>query len=291
MPELRFGVLDVPDASFPTLVRRWQRVEDLGFDFLFVADHYRHTRDASLPWFDGWTALAAMALKTKKVRIGPLVANQILRAPALVANAAAAVDHLSNGRLELALGKGVEEFDHLAMGLPYWPAAERAARFREFTKIVDGLLRSSEAPFTFEGRYYSTYETTVSPAPVQHPRPPITVGGQSPSVRRIAIQLADCWNTFALGEAPFDEILASVRTQNDKLDEHCAELDRDPATLRRSLVLWKPLDPWESPEAFERIVVSFRDAGISEFNVMWPGDDRLPLLEQAAATIEALRGR
>jgi alkanesulfonate monooxygenase SsuD/methylene tetrahydromethanopterin reductase-like flavin-dependent oxidoreductase (luciferase family) len=128
MPELRFGVLDVPDASFPTLVRRWRRVEELGFDFLFVADHYRHTRKASLPWFDGWTALAAMAVETTNVRIGPLVANQILRAPAVVAKAAVAVDHLSHGRLELALGKGVEEFDHLAMGLPYWPPAPNGRR-------------------------------------------------------------------------------------------------------------------------------------------------------------------
>jgi alkanesulfonate monooxygenase SsuD/methylene tetrahydromethanopterin reductase-like flavin-dependent oxidoreductase (luciferase family) len=171
------------------------------------------------------------------------------------------------------------------------PRAERAARFREFTEIVNGLLQSSETPFTFEGRYYSTYETTIAPAPVQQPRPPITVGGQSPSVRRIAVQRAECWNTFALGEAPFDEILGSVRAQNRELDEQCAEVNRDPATLRRSLVLWRLLDPWESPEAFERIVVSFQDAGISEFNVMWPGDDRLPLLEQVAATIAALRER
>jgi alkanesulfonate monooxygenase SsuD/methylene tetrahydromethanopterin reductase-like flavin-dependent oxidoreductase (luciferase family) len=206
-----------------------------------------------------------------------------------VAKAAVAVDHLSRGRLELAIGKGVEEFDHLAMGLPYWSAAERTARFREYTQIVDGLLQSWETPFTFEGRYYSTYETTVAPAPVQRPRPPITVGGQSPSVRRIAAERADCWNTFALGDLPFNDIVETVRNQNHELDEQCVELDRDPATLRRSLVLWKPLDPWETPDAFERIVTSFRDAGISELTVMWPPSDRLPLLEKAAATIASLR--
>jgi alkanesulfonate monooxygenase SsuD/methylene tetrahydromethanopterin reductase-like flavin-dependent oxidoreductase (luciferase family) len=134
VPELRFGVLDVPDAEFPTLVERWRRVEELEFDFLFVADHYRHTRAASLPWFDGWTALAAMALETKTVRIGPLVANPVLRGPAVVAKAAVAVDHLSNGRLELAIGKGVEEFDHMAVGVPYWSPAERSARFRESSR-------------------------------------------------------------------------------------------------------------------------------------------------------------
>jgi alkanesulfonate monooxygenase SsuD/methylene tetrahydromethanopterin reductase-like flavin-dependent oxidoreductase (luciferase family) len=93
----------------------------------FVADHYRHTRNASLPWFDGWTALAGMAPQTKTVRIGPLVANPILRGPAVLAKAAAAVDHLSNGRLELAIGKGVEEFDHRATGTPYWSARRHCA--------------------------------------------------------------------------------------------------------------------------------------------------------------------
>jgi alkanesulfonate monooxygenase SsuD/methylene tetrahydromethanopterin reductase-like flavin-dependent oxidoreductase (luciferase family) len=289
VPELRFGVLDVPDAEFRTLVGRWRRVEELGFDSLFVADHYRHTRAASLPWFDGWTALTAMALETETVRIGPLVANPVLRAPAVVAKAAVAVDHLSNGRLELAIGKGVEEFDHMAVGEPYWSPAERSARFREYVEIVRGLLSSSQTPFSFEGRYYTTYEATVAPGPVQRPRPPITVGGQSPSVRRIAATCADCWNTFALGVVPFDEIVETVRAQNRELDEHCVQLDRDPATLRRSLVCWKPLDPWETPDAFERIVASFREAGISEFNVMWPPDERLSLLEKAAATIESLR--
>jgi alkanesulfonate monooxygenase SsuD/methylene tetrahydromethanopterin reductase-like flavin-dependent oxidoreductase (luciferase family) len=126
MPELRFGLLVVPDAPFPTLAERWRRVEELGFDFLFVADHYRHTRNASLPWFDGWTALAAMALQTTTVRIGPLVANPILRGPAVLAKAAAALDPLSDGRLELAIGKGVEEFDHRATGTPFWSPRERA---------------------------------------------------------------------------------------------------------------------------------------------------------------------
>jgi alkanesulfonate monooxygenase SsuD/methylene tetrahydromethanopterin reductase-like flavin-dependent oxidoreductase (luciferase family) len=184
-----------------------------------------------------------MAYETSRVRIGRLVAYTVLRHPALLAKAAAAVDHLSQGRLELALGKGVEEFDDMAVGVPYWLARERAARFGECVVIVDGLLRSSETPFTFEGRYYSTREATIAPAPVQRPRPPITVGGQSHSVRRIAAERADCWNTFALGDVPFDEIVETVRTQNQELDELCAQQDRNPAMVRRSLVCWKPLDP------------------------------------------------
>jgi len=290
VPNLRFGVLVVPDAPFPVLVQRWRHVEALGFDFLFVADHYRHPRDASLPWFDGWTALAAMALQTSSIRIGPLVANPILRGPAGVAKAAAAIDHLSSGRLELAIGKGVEKSDHEATGTPLWSARERAARFREYVDVVDGLLGSWETPFTFEGRYYRTHQTSLAPAPVQRPSPPITVGGQSLTVRRVAAERAACWNTFALGDVPFDEILAILRHHNQELDQLCAELGRDPAEVRRSLVLWKPLDPWETPDALDRIVTAFAEAGFGEFIIMWPPEDGTRLIEHAAHTVAALRG-
>jgi alkanesulfonate monooxygenase SsuD/methylene tetrahydromethanopterin reductase-like flavin-dependent oxidoreductase (luciferase family) len=71
------------------------------------------------------------------------------------------------------IGKGVEEFDHEAVGTPYWPLSERAARFREYVEVVDGLLRSSQVPFTFEGRYYSTHHTSsarpsAAPVPSSH---------------------------------------------------------------------------------------------------------------------------
>ena len=285
MAKLKFGVLVLPDAPFPHLVKRWRHVEELGFDLLFVADHYRHTSNASLTWFDGWTTLAAMALETTSIRIGPLVANPILQSPARIAKAAAAIDHLSNGRLELAIGQGVEEFDHEATGTPIWSKKERAARFREYVRIVDGLLGSYESPFTFDGRYYRTRGTTIAPPPVQRPRPPITVGGQSATVRRVAAERADCWNTFALRDAPFEEILATLRRHNEQVDLLCAELSREPASLRRSLVLWRPLDPWETPDAFARIVTAFAEAGFGEFIVMWPPEDGIRLLERAARTV------
>jgi len=286
--ELRFGVLVVQDAPFSVLRERWRHVEELGFDFLFVADHARHTRDRSHPWFDGWSALVAMALETSTIRVGTLVANPILRRPAVLAKAAAAVDYLSNGRLELAIGQGVEKFDHDETGTAYWPPAERAARFREYVEIVDGVLRSWEAPFSFEGRHHRAQDVTLAPAPVQRPRPPITVGGRSATVLRVAAERADCWNTFGLMPTPLEEVIETTRRQNRELDERCAQLGRDPADLRRSLVLWAPLDPWAAPDAFKRIVESFRDAGIAEFIVMWPPEDRLPLLERATATIASL---
>jgi alkanesulfonate monooxygenase SsuD/methylene tetrahydromethanopterin reductase-like flavin-dependent oxidoreductase (luciferase family) len=288
--ELRFGVLVLPDAAFPALAERWRRVEDLEFDFIFAPDHSRHTRDSSLTWFEGWTTPVAMALSTRSIRIGTLVSNPVLRGPTLLAKAAHAVDQLSGGRLELGLGMGVEVFDHREMGEAVWPAAERAARFREYVEIVDGVLRSWAEPFSFEGSYHRTWEAALAPAPVQRPRPPLTVGGRSPTVLSVAAERADCWSTYGLpGEGSMSQIAETTRRRNAELDERCAALGRDPATLRRSLVLWSPLDPWESSDAFERICDAFRAAGIAEFIVMWPDEDRLPLLERASATIASLR--
>jgi alkanesulfonate monooxygenase SsuD/methylene tetrahydromethanopterin reductase-like flavin-dependent oxidoreductase (luciferase family) len=287
--ELRFGVLVLQDADFSTLRERWRRVEELGFDMLFVADHARHTRDPSETWFDGWTTLVAMALETSRIRVGTLVANPILRRPTVLAKAAVAVDHLSRGRLELALGQGVERFDHDETGIPYWSPAERAARFREYVEIVDGALRSWESPFNFDGRHHQARGVSLGPPPLQRPRPPITVGGRSPTVLRVAAERADCWNTFGLTPTPVEQVVEATRRHNRELDERCAELGRDPADLRRSLVMWAPLDPWAGPHAFERVVESFHDAGISEFIVMWPPEERVPLLERAAAAMASLR--
>jgi alkanesulfonate monooxygenase SsuD/methylene tetrahydromethanopterin reductase-like flavin-dependent oxidoreductase (luciferase family) len=156
-------------------------------------------------------------------------------------------------------------------------------------EIVDGALRSWEAPFNFEGRHHVAHDVTLAPAPVQRPRPPITVGGRSPTVLRVAAERADCWNTFGLPPTPMQEVVETTRHQNQELDARCAHLGRDPAQLRRSLVMWAPLDPWAAPGAFERIVESFRNAGISEFIVMWPPEDQPRLLERAAATIASLR--
>jgi alkanesulfonate monooxygenase SsuD/methylene tetrahydromethanopterin reductase-like flavin-dependent oxidoreductase (luciferase family) len=288
--KLRFGVLVLPDAPFPTLFERWTHVEELGFDFLFAPDHARHTGDPSVPWFDGLTVVAAMALRTNAIRIGTLVANPILHLPSALAKAAAAVDHLSGGRLELGVGMGVEEFDHQEAGSEYWSARERAARYLEYVEVVDGVLQSSTRPFSFQGRYYRTTKATLAPIPLQQPRPPLIIGSRSATGRALAVQRGECWNTYALpGEGSVEEIVEKTRRRNNELDQRCAEIGRDPRTLRRSLVMWPPLDPWADAEGLKRIVETFLPTGINEFVVMWPGDDRRTLVEKAAEVMTALR--
>lgn len=288
--ELRFGVLVLPDAPFRTLFARWTLVEELGFDFLFAPDHARHTSDPSAPWFDGLTVVAAMALQTNTIRIGTLVANPILHLPSALAKAAAAVDHLSGGRLELGIGMGVEESDHQEAGSEYWSARERAARYSEYVEVVDGVLQSSTRPFSFEGRYYRTTNATFAPSSLQQPRPPLIIGSRSATGRALAVERGECWNTYALtGEGSVEDIAEKTLRRNNELDERCSAIDRDPRTLRRSLVMWPPLNPWADEDGFQRIVEAFLPTGINEFIVMWPGDDRRALIEHAAEVMAVLR--
>jgi alkanesulfonate monooxygenase SsuD/methylene tetrahydromethanopterin reductase-like flavin-dependent oxidoreductase (luciferase family) len=270
---VRYGTLIDQDAALDVLTRRWQRAEGLGFDALYINDHSMDYRGPGGPWFDGLTLLAPMAERTQGIRIGPLVANPILRAPQLLARQAHALDHLSGGRLELGIGTGVADFDYAAMGAEPLSPKARAERLRGYVATVDELLRGDEL---------------LPPTP-QRPRPPITIGGQSPTVLRIAAERADCWNTHGPFGASFEEILALTREQNARLDEMCAEHGREAGALRRSLLMFGPLDAWASPDAFERVVTAFAQIGIQEFVAFWPPPEHAALVERAAAFMASAR--
>ncbi len=292
MAELRFGVLVLPDAPLSELERRWRTVEQWGFDAVYVADHSRDYRNLQGHWFDGWTVLALMAQATTAIRIGTLVTNPILRSPLLTAKAAVTVDHISGGRLELGIGTGIAPFDHAAAGVPYWPAKERVERYREYVEVLDGLLRSASRAFSYEGRYHRASDVALVPPPVQQPRPPIIIGGQSPTVRRVAAARGDGWNThgpFGLG---VDDILEVTARQNRELDEWCVELGRDPGVLRRSLLLFDALDPWGSPDLLAPLVERFAAVGMQEFIVFWPDSaEQLAVFDKVAADVlSRLRG-
>lgn len=288
---LRFGILILQDAPFDELVARWRRAEELGFDVAYVADHSGDYRSLDGYWLDGWTVLTHVAAHTERVRIGTLVTNPLLHHPAQLAKQAVALDHLSGGRLELGIGTGIAGFDHDSVGQDYWPPRERVDRFAEYITIVDGVLRSSGRDFQHAGTYLRTTGTPMSPASVQQPRPPITVGGQSPAVLRVAAQHADCWNTHGPFGRTVDEIAELTAEQNQRLDQLCKAEGRDPSTLRRSLLLFDVLDAWSSEDKLERIVRDFLHAGTHEFVVFWPSQQQEPMLRQAAELMTTLRAQ
>jgi alkanesulfonate monooxygenase SsuD/methylene tetrahydromethanopterin reductase-like flavin-dependent oxidoreductase (luciferase family) len=169
--KLKFGIFFPPLSTWPILRERIQHVESLGFDSMWMVDHFVNPVYADCPWMDAWTLLAGMATCSKRARVGPLVTNIIYRNPALIAKQALTVDHLSGGRLALGIGAGSpDDLSHPMTGVNPWPNPERVSRFEEIITIVDQMLRNPIT--TYKGHYYNVIEAVMLPGPIQQPRPP-----------------------------------------------------------------------------------------------------------------------
>lgn len=195
-----------------------------GWYGLWVPDHYMlNTGDESVidgPVLEAWSLLPALAAITTRLRLGPLVSPTSVHHPALLANRAAAIDRISDGRFVLGLGAGWQINEHRAYGFALEAPKERVDRFEEGIRIVRSML--DEPRTTFEGRYYTVLDAPNDPPPVQ-PRLPIIVGTGSPRMLRITARHAQEWNTWG---AP-----ATVQEKLAALHRACEQVDRDPATV------------------------------------------------------------
>lgn len=273
---LRFGIATDQNLPWPTLVERWQVFEALGYDSVWNCDHLVQPSQPTGPYLEAWTLLAALAVRTNRIRIGVLVSSNTFRHPALLAKEALTVDHISNGRLELGLGAGWYEPEHAMFGLEFPPVAERVARYREAVEVVDQLLRNDTTTYT--GQYYTLRDAPLRPRPVQQPRPPLTLGAHGPRMLRVVAEYADAWNSFGT--------VAEMRQRNAMLNEHCAAIGRNPHSIVRSLYIWPASmgeDPWQSVDAFEDMVSRYAEAGIDEFLVDVPPETDLAVVERVAA--------
>lgn len=156
--------------------------EDSGWDGVFVADHLTaRWQDAPSPIADPWIALAAVASRTERVRVGPMVTPLPRRRPWQLAGEMVTLDHLSNGRLTMGVGSGTGIAGEF---LPFGEEPDikrRAAMLDESLAILSGLF--SGEPFSHKGEHYRVDDVTFLPRPVQQPRPPIWVAGHWPHPR------------------------------------------------------------------------------------------------------------
>jgi alkanesulfonate monooxygenase SsuD/methylene tetrahydromethanopterin reductase-like flavin-dependent oxidoreductase (luciferase family) len=281
----RFGVMLYPDEPIDVLIERIMWLESIGFDQVFLPDHSANLRDRKAPWFDSWAVLATGALQTSRIRLGVLVANQILRPPAQLAKQAVTLDHLSNGRFELGIGAGIFAWDHLSVGEQPWSPRERALRFTDYVAIVDGLLHERREPFSYRGNRLWVEGVTAVPGPLQSPRLPIIVGGQSPTVVRVAAERADVWNTHGRPGASADEVLTTTAEQSRTIDALAASAGRDPASIRHSYTLFGPWDPRAGRYSYDDVFSSFSAIGISDFVLDWPDEGDLHTFEAAAREV------
>lgn len=291
--ELRFGILNPPFFSWKKEIARWKLIEALGFDCVWVADHFVNFEHPEEPWFEAWTLLAALATHTKNIRIGTLVTCFAFRNPAFLARQALTVDHISNGRLELGLGAGLSggrDPSYTMIGIKDWTPSERIARFREVVEILDQCLCNRVT--TYNGLYYQLQDTTIYPPPVQEPRPPITIAANRRYMLKIAARHADTWNSVpGRWDQPLDVKLRNTRLRNEFINEYCAKKGRDPSTLRRSLLIYEPEyktkeSIFDSPEIFQEVVRSYQDLGITELIFTYPDSDkRISILKRVAKNV------
>lgn len=237
LPHYDFSYPDGRPADLEATISWARRAEELGFDSVWVSDHFfldlgkyggPAKRHGSL---EALTTLSVIAAETERVRFGSLVLCYAFRPPPLVAKMAATLDVISGGRLEVGIGAGWYEEEFRELGYEFPPAGERMARLREAVEVIGGMLERDT--FTYTGRYYRVTEAPNEPQPVQRPRPPVFVGskGGARSLRIVA-EAADGWNTvWRWTPQAYAERLAV-------LDRVCEEIGRDPATVTRSLGLY-----------------------------------------------------
>jgi F420-dependent oxidoreductase-like protein len=223
-------------ATYDDQLALAQVAERVGFDGFFRADHFLTTDGGTgLPGpTDSWVTLGALARETHRIRLGTMVTSATFRAPALLAVSAAQVDQMSGGRLEVGIGAGWFEGEHVAYGFPYpTDSVERFARFEEYLEILTGLWNTPVGEtFSYDGTYHRLRDCPALPKPLQLPLP-IVIGGRGHSrTPALAARFASEFNN-----AYRDPDLA--RAQYGRVRAACEAIGRDPTEIVMSH--WMPI--------------------------------------------------
>jgi F420-dependent oxidoreductase-like protein len=205
--------------------------DQAGVTWFTAMDHYfqmEHFATAHDPMLEGYSVLNFVAAKTERVRLGLLVTGVTYRYPGLLAKIVTTLDVLSGGRAFLGIGAAWYEREHLALGVPYPPVAERFERLEEAIQICEQMWSDNEGPYN--GKHYQLAETINVPQALQKPRPPILIGGSGEKkTLRMVAQYADACNLF--GSSPEE-----VGHKLDVLREHCDRLGRDYDAIQKTII-------------------------------------------------------
>ncbi|MHB2017492.1 MAG: LLM class flavin-dependent oxidoreductase [Candidatus Xenobia bacterium] len=235
------NVVPAGPAQYQAMKEVARRLEQLGYHSLWLYDHFHTVPDAKFEaTFEVWTATAALAEATTRIRLGQMVGCNIYRPPSLLAKITANIDVISNGRLDFGLGAGWYEHETIAYGYPFERPAQRIKELDEALTVIRGMW--TQNAFQFDGQYFKigigdvhTYrgeaiqlEGAINhPKPVQQPHPPIWIGGGGEQLTlKVVAKHAD-WSNYGGG-------VDAIRHKNEVLDKHCASIGRDPASVHRS---------------------------------------------------------
>jgi alkanesulfonate monooxygenase SsuD/methylene tetrahydromethanopterin reductase-like flavin-dependent oxidoreductase (luciferase family) len=243
---LSFGLKTTPmHTTYQAILRSWQQADEVSeLEHAWLWDHMlplSGPKDG--PALEGWMLLSALAAQTQRLGLGLLVTNSQIRLPAVLGKMASTVDVISGGRLVLGLGAGgmlpagqartpdrhPGMTEYLAYGLPVATPSEGLQRLAETITIVRRMF--TEDVFDFAGRYYTLTGTRNEPKPVQPGGPPVLIGCTGPRMLRLAAEHADIWNM----PGPPHSSVEQAAERSAFLDQQCAAIGRDPATIVRSV--------------------------------------------------------
>lgn len=238
LPHYDFSSPEGAPASWDAVAGWARRAESLGYDSVWISDHYFLSLaryggpDEPFGSPEAMTALAGLAAVTERVRLGALVLSAAFRHPALLAKEAVTVDLLSGGRLDLGLGAGWYEAEYEAFGHPFGTPGERFEVLEETVEVL-ARLWGDEEPVSWEGKHFRLSEAYCRPRPSRAGGPPIWVGGKGgPRLLRLVAARAAGWNTVWTWTP--DAYAERARV----LDEACERAGRDPSSVRRSVGLY-----------------------------------------------------
>jgi len=225
--KVQFGVGQIsPMDDWPAYLEVVRLTEELGFDSYWTYDHPGRGAEC-------WTSLAAVAVATKKIRVGTIPSCIFYRSPMVLARAATDVDRISGGRLVLGLGIGDDAQESASLGLPYPSTRERFQAMEETVQILQGVW--GEQPFSLQGQQFQVSGVRVAPGPVQRPYVPLMIcgGGEKVTLRQVA-QYGDVANFGShawFGNALTEE---DIRRKYEALRRHCETFGRPYESILRT---------------------------------------------------------
>jgi len=215
------------DQHWPTMLGVAKDIERLGFDSLWVYDHFHTIPEPTQEvTYEAWTMMAALAATTDTVRLGQMCTCNTYRPPSYLAKVATSIDVISGGRLEMGIGAGWYEHEHDGYGYPFLPPAGRLGMLREGVEIMKAMW--TEEVVHYEGEHYKLEGAICQPKPVQEPHIPFWIAGGGEKVTlNIAARYAQYTNFGG------DALETFVR-KSDILKGHCGDVGTDYDAITRS---------------------------------------------------------
>ncbi len=260
MDEIKFSVF-LPFYAFrkqeTPMFNRLQDValecERLGYHSVFLDDHLMLHK---MPILECWTTLSALSSVTETIRLGTMVTCNTFRNPALLAKMAATVDNISDGRLELAIGAGVQQKEHKAYGFPFPSSKARIERLNEAVEIMKKMWTEEKA--NYNGKHYSIQNAVCEPKPLQKPHPTITIGGGGEKLTlKVTARHANRYDWGYI--ASIDEYKRKLKT----LEKHCETVDRNFNEIERSCWPAGQIFIGEDRKELKKQILQLKPEGVS----------------------------